>query len=411
MAQLSLQAQCALLCGRDDWQVVLSAHQDLSPQQFALKARLPAALDQPALRTALAEQLHCYPLAAAKFPRTHQLGMIYTRTALAQASHGALWHWRQQLAQQAPLPGGQRADLTGGLGMDSWMLAVPGAHLNYVEQDADLARIAAHNHALLGAASISHHQSTAEQWLQRAPPLTQIFLDPARRDDQGKRLLRLEDCEPNVLALLPQLRRAAPEVLVKLSPALDLSLAMRQLQPSRISVVSLDGEVKELLAHCGSTPVSEAHIDALLLDKQGAERYRLAAPWPMRTDAPVAVAWQEYLFEPDPALIKAQLVPQLASAQELSMLRAELVYLTGAAPDDSFPGRVYRIQAVIPWQRKQVQRHLKHQGISRVQIHRRDFPLAPAQLYQQLGLAAGDQADLFFTRTTQAEVLICQRLF
>ena len=155
-------------------------------------------------------------------------------------------------------------DLTGGYGVDTYFLSEHFARTDYVEQNAELCRIAAHNFALSQKSkverqklSIAVHNCTAEDFLlsspcageelcsiglpvavRRTPPgWGLIFLDPARRDSHGGKVFKLADCTPNVVELLPALlERLAPDgrIMLKLSPMLDISQALKELTPPNL---------------------------------------------------------------------------------------------------------------------------------------------------------------------------------
>ena len=158
--------------------------------------------------------------------------------------------------------GGQRlVDLTGGMGVDCYYLSEGFEEVHYVERDEELCRLAEKNFALAGKKVQVHHCS-AEEWLKvltsQAQTIgravqgyredTTIFVDPARRDKNGGKVFRLEDCEPNVVELLSILRACARRVLMKLSPMLDITAAVRSLGgAAEVHVVAVKNEVKEVL--------------------------------------------------------------------------------------------------------------------------------------------------------------------
>ncbi|MBR4460101.1 MAG: hypothetical protein IKS26_01190 [Paludibacteraceae bacterium] len=153
--------------------------------------------------------------------------------------------------------GGQRlVDLTGGMGVDCYYLSEGFEEVHYVERDEELCRLAEKNFALAGKKVQVHHCS-AEEWLRGNGfrfqvsgfrDETTIFMDPARRDKNGGKVFRLEDCEPNVVELLSILRACAGRVLMKLSPMLDITAAVRSLGgAAEVHVVAVKNEVKEVL--------------------------------------------------------------------------------------------------------------------------------------------------------------------
>ena len=98
-----------------------------------------------------------------------------------------------------------------------------------MERDADLCQIALHNMPLLGASHAQVICADAEHFLEDANPQDLLFLDPARRDDSGRKVVALHDCSPDVGALSPRLLSLARVVVVKLSPMLDIEMALQSL--------------------------------------------------------------------------------------------------------------------------------------------------------------------------------------
>ena len=155
-------------------------------------------------------------------------------------------------AAVASVAGRRIADLTGGLGVDSWAFSKVAAAVLYNEMKPELAAAAEHNFRELGVENVTVRNCRLEpgnvgEVLDGFEPDI-IFLDPARRSEDGRKVFRLEDCQPDVLKLLPELFSASPLVLLKLSPMADITLVCKQLQGVKeVHVVASDGECKELL--------------------------------------------------------------------------------------------------------------------------------------------------------------------
>ena len=145
-------------------------------------------------------------------------------------------------------------DLTAGYGVDTYFLSERFEHTDYVEQNEELCRIAEHNFGLRNQESgIRIYNSTAEDFLASAGQYDLIFLDPARRDSHGGKVFRLEDCTPNVVELLPKLLQHGKRLMIKLSPMLDISQAIKELSAVNwdVHVVAVKNEVKEVLLLSG----------------------------------------------------------------------------------------------------------------------------------------------------------------
>ncbi len=144
------------------------------------------------------------------------------------------------------------ADLTGGLGVDAWAFAHVASEVLYNEMQPELADAARQNFAALGLTNVQVSckevvpGNVASVLGDFRPDV--IFLDPARRSADGRKVFRLEDCQPDVLQLLPELLAACPRLLLKLSPMADITLVCKQLaNVKEVHVVVADGECKELL--------------------------------------------------------------------------------------------------------------------------------------------------------------------
>ena len=144
------------------------------------------------------------------------------------------------------------ADLTGGLGVDVWAFSRVCEKVLYNEMKPELVEAARHNFKELGVENVVIRDSVVEKGSLKKvlgdfqPDV--IFLDPARRDDVGRKVFMLEDCSPNVLELLPELYEACPRIMLKLSPMADITAVCRQLPDVKeVHVVEADGECKELL--------------------------------------------------------------------------------------------------------------------------------------------------------------------
>ncbi len=450
------------------WLDVMLRHYDLDASGFAL--RFAGRTGWPVRE--IAEQRHCYPRAEAKLGLLHRPGMIYLREALEQASGFAAATWRAQTwvaAGGSPGHNYRVADLTGGLGVDSAAFARAGAQVDYCERQPVLAAIARHNHGLLELAPrIRWHTGDGMEWLASRPQegsqnesglpearkLDLIYIDPSRRPG-GKRVLSLQDSEPDVTRHLALIRSATHRYLIKLSPMMDPVDAARSLEDCvAVIAVSVDGELKELLADCipvqgekqaqgqrqGSsgqhrTPVQYKHPvhHAVMLDASGNERFRFSnesgapgatgtAGTPGSHDTSTAAEMRAgpagtLLFEPDPALFKMRLIDEAARRYGLVRIHPEIGYLTNRPespepyPSD-FPGKTYRIRHILTFKPRALRKWMAENELAGVHIHQRGFPLTVDQLYRKLGCRMGEDAHLFATTAHDGQkvVIVADRI-
>lgn len=353
-----------------------------------------------------AHLLDCYQRAKQKYPCIHKPGMLYTRTAIEQSTGEALLRFKS-----GRFTGKTAADLTGGLGMDTLFLSTNFEEVLYLECNRTLAETAAHNHSLLNVSNIRHITRDAIDWLRgySGPIFDLVYIDPSRRNER-QRVFLLKDCEPDILRIYPDLKRISKKLLIKLSPLYDITRLQLELpDASDIYVISAAGEVKEILAEINS----ESHpnhkncrIHAVLLDKLGHVQTELKYRRNHQPDYQIADKPGRFLYEPDPAIIKAGLSTFYAEKANLSMLNYGTDYMTGDTDITDYPGKRFRIMQTLPYKPRVVKKYLQEQNLTGVHIHKRDFPLQPEQLFKKFGLKMGEQGHLFFTKNADGELIL-----
>ena len=278
-------------------------------------------------------------------------------------------------------------DLTGGYGVDTYFLSEQFIHTDYVEQNEELCRIAAHNFALSQKSkverqklSIAIHNTTAEDFLLSSPcgeaGWGLIFLDPARRDSHGSKVFRIEDCTPNVVELLPTLLAHSKRLLIKLSPMLDLTQAVTCLSQVNwdIHIVAIKNEVKEVLLLSGGTgqitTIDLAQKDQAFVFTREEEQH---CGLDIR-DGKLA----NYLYEPNAAILKAGAYKLVAQRFGLHKLDVNTHLYTSRQFIENFPGRVWRIT--------------EKQNLKQANVLTRNYPLTPEQLKKKLHLRDGGTA-------------------
>lgn len=292
-------------------------------------------------------------------------------------------------------------DLTGGYGVDTYFLSEQFTHTDYVEQNEELCRIAAHNFALSQKSkverqklSIAIHNTTAEDFLLSSPcgeaGWGLIFLDPARRDSHGSKVFRLEDCTPNVVELLPTLLAHSKRLLIKLSPMLDLTQAVTCLSQVNwdIHIVAIKNEVKEVLLLSGGTgqitTINLAQKDQAFVFTREEEQH---CGLDIR-DGKLA----NYLYEPNAAILKAGAYKLVAQRFGLHKLDVNTHLYTSRQFIENFPGRVWRIT--------------EKQNLKQANVLTRNYPLTPEQLKKKLHLRDGGTAFVIGCRVAGKPTLL-----
>ena len=340
-------------------------------------------------------------------------------------------------------------DLTGGFGVDfSYIAARLGMKSMYVERQAHLCEAAKENFERLGlknaivkngdgievlhsfhpkkddAASaddslgITYDQSRS--LLKTKLGLKIIFIDPARRDDAGNKVVSLKDCTPDVTVLQEEMLSKADYVIIKLSPMLDWHRAISELSHVReVHIISVNNECKELLLvlsarNMGGMEVSSAdgevkHAGNLRIycinDAQSFVCDELDMESSSVKIAPSTLEEMQYLYEPNASLMKAGCFGVLSDRYDAKMLSKNSHLFMSQAPIEAFPGRSFRIIAVSSFNRKELKRHLS--GITKANIATRNFPLSVAELRKRLKLKDGGETYIFAaTLSDESHVLV-----
>ena len=279
-------------------------------------------------------------------------------------------------------------DLTCGLGVDAFFLSRRFRRVVTLERSEVLARVAAENFSRLGATNIEVVNTSAEEYLrQEGLHFDWIYADPDRRSAEGRKLVRLEDCSPDIIALKPLLSRISERLCIKNSPLFDVGEALRLFPDSRVEVLSFGDECKEVLVYAdGTGPL----VTATALGRGSfSARPGQTAPEPGRFDP----ARYRRLVVPDVALQKARLARLHLAGQ--ADIWSENGYGFAAGEPQGVLGRVFAVERIEPYDPKRLKRELKGRG---AEVLKRDFPLAAEELMRRLGLHPGAELRLAFTK-------------
>lgn len=353
-------------------------------------------------------------------------------------------------------------DMTGGFGVDfSYIAAQLGVNSMYVERQAHLCEAAKENFERLGlknaivkngdGVEVLHGFSTcdADSQISKEMPLRLIFIDPARRDDAGNKVVSLQDCTPDVTLLQDEMLEKSDFVIIKLSPMLDWHRAVSELKCVReVHIVSTGNECKELLlvlsssfgkktkssAEADEDKASEtddetSHLKIYCINDNQVMSYdetdksvvsiasgiecgivRLEKCSSEENDLPQDNCKPLYLYEPNASLMKAGCFGVISSRYGVKMLAKNSHLFVSEDPVADFPGRSFRIKAVSSFNKKDLKRQLS--GITKANIATRNFPLSVIELRKRLKLKDGGDTYIFATTLSdESHVLfICEKV-
>jgi 16S rRNA G966 N2-methylase RsmD len=335
------------------------------------------------------------------------LGVVFpVALSLEQSSSETTAHYKAALVSGSTL-----VDLTGGFGVDAFYFAQQVGHVIHVERNAELSAIAAHNFGQLGAANIVCVNEEAESFLTHLEnSVDWVYLDPARRDSINSKVHRLEDCEPDVLRLLPTLLQKSRNVLLKTSPMLDIDLALQQLRSVvKVIVLAMENECKEVLYQLSEEAEAEPLIMAVNLDKEGIEFTFSFRRSEERNAEALYSEPLRYVYEPNVALLKAGAFQSLAQRLGLFKLHPHTHLYTSETLLPDFPGRTFHCEKVTKLDKKALLGLLPEK---KANITVRNFPMTVADIRKQTGIREG--GDVYLLATTDLHnrkvVLVCRKV-
>ena len=439
-------------------------HQDDDVRQLAFLGSKYPEVDMP---FAL-DQIRGRKMARVKLPRWASLeGIIYPpHISMEQCSSESTALYKAELAARLlALPVSSSfseeigfVDLTGGFGVDfSYIAARLGVKSMYVERQAHLCEAAKENFERLGLKNAIVKNGDGIEVLHSFLPkkddaasaddslgiiydqplsllktklgLKLIFIDPARRDDAGNKVVSLKDCTPDVTVLQEEMLSKADYVIIKLSPMLDWHRAISELSHVReVHIISVNNECKELLLVLSARNMGDMEASSADGEVKHAGNLRIYCvndaqsfvcdesdmeSSPVRIAPPVLEEMQ-YLYEPNASLMKAGCFGVLSGRYDVRMLSKNSHLFVSQAPIEAFPGRSFRIIAISSFNKKELKRHLS--GITKANIATRNFPLSVAELRKRLKLKDGGETYIFATTLSdESHVLVitekaCQKI-
>jgi len=301
------------------------------------------------------------------------------------------------------LKGNTFADLTGGLGIDTFYLSQRFQETDYVERQPELYALARHNFKVLQT-NIKVYNESAEDYLKHCEPKNCIYIDPARRDSHGRKTVSIADCTPDVVTLQDLLLQKAETVMVKLSPMLDISKALEELKcVKEIHILAVGNECKELVfimkVGFSGQPMLYA---ANLMTQQPIVSFTLEE----ERDCPLRLAESmgRYLYEPNAALMKAGCYKLLAHRFDILKLHKNSHLYTSDTLFPDFAGRVFEIEGYAPYHKKVKQTLLA--DVDKANLAVRNFPLGVDELRKTLKIKEGGDIYLFATTLRDGEKII-----
>ena len=365
--------------------IALSAHPDGVDMQYALT------------------QISGWQAARAKIPLWADTeGIIYPKhLPMEQCTSQHIAQYKASVVEQLIGKDFKMADLTGGFGVDCYFISRSASGTCYNEMSGELCDIALNNYKILQRSDIAVTCGSAEDFIaQQHDSFDLLYLDPARRGDAGRKLISIKDCQPDVKALQDSLLKVSKYVMVKLSPMLDISRALTELRNvSRILIIGLEGECKELVFILERGYTQEPVLEAIDINTDGtlgmtissAKSAENALPLPVAD--PVLLQPGTFISEPSAPYMKSALFRTIAATTGTALLHPDTHLFWSKEKPESFPGRIFKLEGIIPFDKRSLSALTKTQANLSV----RNFPETAPALQQKLKLRDGGPRYLIAT--------------
>ncbi len=357
---------------------------------------------EPELLKLIVEQIKSKKKAKSKIPSWfNTAGLMYPKSiSMEQCSSEETAGYKASLVQ-----GEKMVDLTGGFGVDTYFLSSSFKHTQYVERDRLLTEQAAHNFNALSA-KIDVNNTDAEVFLSSMDSADLIYLDPARRDLNSQRVFQLEDCTPNVIELQDQLLEKSHQVMVKLSPMLDIKLALSKLKAvSSVHVVAVKNEVKELLftLQRGFKGLPIIYCVNLGQIKEGEFKFDYN-----QEDEAVSnfSEVENFIYEPNASIMKAGAFKLIGLTFGLKKLNQHTHLYTSKELVEGFPGRCFKVVKDIAFN-KRIKQDVPEM---KANITVRNYPMTVAQIRKKTGIKEGGISYIYaFSDMAVKRAVLCQK--
>jgi precorrin-6B methylase 2 len=316
---------------------------------------------------------------------------------LEQSSSEITAQYKRSLLKKGTL-----IDLTGGFGVDVIAFAEDLEKVYHCEINESLSAVVAHNAQIFNKKNIQFIIGESKKFLVKSKKVNHIFIDPSRRVNASKVFL-LKDCEPNILENLDLYLQKCDRLIIKAAPMLDISSALADLKKViEVHIISVNNECKELLFVLENTVVKEPQIFCALIKKDSKEVHQFS--YQTEKDLEItAKPIQNYLYEPDAAILKAGFFKSLVPDFKVEKIHQHSHLYTSKKPANNFPGKIFQIIKSIPFNN-----FAKENKIKKANVVTRNFDLKPEELKKKFKIKDGGETYLFFTTNYQNEKIVLE---
>ncbi len=340
----------------------------------------------------IVQQIKGKQVALKKFPFLLKEGILFPpQLNLEQSSSEKTAAYKSGL-----LKGEKFTDLTAGFGIDAYYLSENFNQITLVEQNQDLLEIVRNNWNILGKKATFINQKLESFLAENKEVFDVIYLDPARRDNNKNKVFLLEDLSPNILAIQEKLLSSANQVVIKLSPLIDIKYLVSVLPNIfRIDIIAVKNDVKEIVVFLSNEKIKNISCNCVNLDSDDPVFKFIFG------DEEIAFAEygepEKYIYMPNNAMLKAGIFNLISQKMRLKKLHPNSHIYTSDSQINDFPGRVFEMEVIDA---------KKMQKKSQYNIIAKNYPLKPEEIKKKYSIKDGGEKYLIFTQSKKGKIIL-----
>ncbi|QBJ85563.1 methyltransferase [Chryseobacterium gleum] len=340
----------------------------------------------------IVQQIKGKQVAERKFPFLLKEGIIFPPQLNLEQSSSE----KTALYKSDSLKGNKFIDLTSGFGIDAYYLSQNFDDVTLIEQNTELLDIVEHNWKILGRQA-KFINSRLEDFLnENQEHFDVIYLDPARRDQNKNKVFLLEDLSPDILEIQEKLQAVSNQVVIKLSPLIDLKYLVSVLPGIvRIDIIALKNDVKEVVVFLSNENTGKVPCNCVNLDSnEAAFTYTFGDEETAQADYSEP---EQYIYIPNNAVLKAGVFNLISQKFGLKKLHPNSHLYTSGEKIDNFPGRIFEMVMIDS-------KSIKKKG--QFNIISKNYPLKPEEIKKKYGLKDGGDQYLIFTQSKKGKIIL-----
>lgn len=295
------------------------------------------------------------------------------------------------------LNGKKFLDLTCGFGIDAYFLSQNFEEITLVEKNPELLDLVKHNWKILNKTATFVNENLEHFLAKNSERFDVIYLDPARRDSEKNKKFLLEDLSPNLLKIQDQLLEISSQIIIKLSPLIDISYLISVLKNvAKIQIIAVRNEVKELIVFLEKARKGDdVEISCINLESDDAE---FAFQFKEEKTAVSAFSEpQQFLYIPNNAVLKSGAFNLISQFFNGKKLHPNTHFYTSDKRIERFPGRILEINMI---DSKHIKKGEKYNIISK------NYPLSPDEIKKKYKILDGGNCYLIFTQTQNRKIIL-----